>query len=183
MLPEQLSLWQCPDWQTLWILQKVFLHGFYSSTWIRSDYLRNMEKWTGTDYWGLTRIRYCDDFVWCFQNRYEAEIFKQRLEERFVKYRLELAEEKMKILEFGSFASRTEKQEDKGKPRYLWLSWSHVLLRNRWKEGIFYCRVKTSKKKFRSKIKAMKEWIKRNRMMPLEVIFDTVNAKLRGYYQ
>ena len=51
------------------------------------------------------------------------------------------------------------------------------------KREFFRCSVKNSKKKFRSKIKAMKEWIKRNRMMPLEVIFDTVNAKLRGYYQ
>ena len=24
-------------------------------------------------------IRYCDDFVCCFQNQYEAEVFKQRL--------------------------------------------------------------------------------------------------------
>ena len=47
-------------------------------------------------------------------------------------------------------------------------------------EGIFRCRVKTSKKKFRSKIKAMKEWIKAHRTMPLERIFKTVNAKLRG---
>lgn len=29
----------------------------------------------------------------------------------------------------------------------------------------------------------MKEWIKRNRTLPLELIFKTVNAKLRGHYQ
>ena len=28
-------------------------------------------------------IRYCDDFVCCFQNEYEARVFRQRLEERF----------------------------------------------------------------------------------------------------
>ena len=37
-------------------------------------------------------IRYCDDFVCCFQNRNEAEVFRKRLEERFRKYGLELAE-------------------------------------------------------------------------------------------
>ena len=51
------------------------------------------------------------------------------------------------------------------------------------KREFFRCRVKTSKKKFRSKIKAMKEWIKAHRAMPLELIFKTVNAKLRGHYQ
>lgn len=39
--------------------------------------------------------------------------------------------------------------------------------------------MKTSKK-LRSKIKAMKEWIMSNRTLPLEWIFITINAKLRG---
>lgn len=51
------------------------------------------------------------------------------------------------------------------------------------KKEFFRCRVKTSKKKFRSKIRTMKEWIKAHRAMPLEQIFKTVNAKLRGHYQ
>ena len=53
------------------------------------------------------------------------------------------------------------------------------------KKEFFRCRVKTSRKRFRSKIKAMKEWIKadRDRTMPLEMIFKIVNAKLRGHYQ
>ena len=51
------------------------------------------------------------------------------------------------------------------------------------KKRFFRCRVKTSRKKFRSKIREMKEWIKAHRTMPLEQIFKTVNAKLRGHYQ
>ena len=43
--------------------------------------------------------------------------------------------------------------------------------------------MKTSKKKYRSKIKAMKEWIKNHRTLPLELLFKTINAKLRGHYQ
>lgn len=68
-------------------------------------------------------IRYCDDFVCRFQNRYEAEVFKQRMEERFRKFRLELAEEKTKILEFGRFARQNRKARGKGKPDtvdFLW---------------------------------------------------------------
>jgi len=53
-----------------------------------------------------------------------------------------------------------------------------------WQKKRFYrCKVKTSKKKLRSKIKSMKEWIKANRILPLEEIFKTVNMKLRGHYQ
>ena len=64
-------------------------------------------------------IRYCDDFVCCFQNQYEAKIFKQRLEERFAKYGLELAGEKTKILEFGRFARHNRKARGERKPDTL----------------------------------------------------------------
>lgn len=37
--------------------------------------------------------------------------------------------------------------------------------------------------KLRSKIKAMKEWIKNHRGIWMKLIFKTINAKLRGDYQ
>ncbi|WP_258881186.1 reverse transcriptase domain-containing protein [Clostridium tagluense] len=49
-------------------------------------------------------IRYCDDFVCCFQNKWEAEGFYHKLIVRFKEFGLELALEKTKILEFGRFA-------------------------------------------------------------------------------
>lgn len=49
-------------------------------------------------------IRYCDDFVCCFQNKWEAEAFYGKLQERFEKFGLELAVDKTKVLEFGRFA-------------------------------------------------------------------------------
>ncbi len=55
-------------------------------------------------------IRYADDFICCFQNGYEAKVFRERLKERFAKYGLELAEEKTKILEFGRFASQNRER-------------------------------------------------------------------------
>lgn len=60
-------------------------------------------------------IRYADDFVCCFQNKREAEVFRQRLEERFKKYGLELAEEKTKILEFGRFARKNRERRGERK--------------------------------------------------------------------
>ena len=46
-------------------------------------------------------------------NQYEAEVFRQRLEERFRKDGLELAEEKTKILEFGRCQAEPKSQEGK----------------------------------------------------------------------
>lgn len=42
---------------------------------------------------------------------------------------------------------------------------------------------KTSKKKYRSKLKAMKEWIKAHRNLSLKEVFNTISSKLRGHYQ
>lgn len=128
-------------------------------------------------------IRYCDDFVCCFQNKWEAEVFYQRLQERFEKYGLELAMEKTKILEFGRFARQNRERRGEGKPETFDFLGFTFYCGLDGKKSFFRCRVKTSKKKFRSKVKAMKEWIKAHRTMPLEMIFKTINAKLRGHYQ
>ena len=61
-------------------------------------------------------IRYADDFVCRFQNAYEAKVFREKLEERFAKYGLELAEEKTKILEFGRFARQNRERKGQGNP-------------------------------------------------------------------
>lgn len=128
-------------------------------------------------------IRYADDFMCTFQYRYEAEVFRKRLEERLRKYGLELAEEKTRILEFGRFAESNRRERRQGKPEtFDFLGFTFYCGMD--SKKLFYrCKVKTCKKKFRSKVKMFKEWIKEHRTAPLEWIFKRVNAKLRGHYQ
>ena len=128
-------------------------------------------------------IRYADDFVCCFQNKWEAEIFRQRLEERFAKYGLTLAEEKTKILEFGRFAAENRKKSGEGKPETFDFLGFTFYCGMDGKKRFFRCRVRTSKKKYRSKVLKMKEWIKRHRMMPVEELVRKINEKLAGHYQ
>ena len=128
-------------------------------------------------------IRYADDFVCCFQNKYEAEVFRQRLEERFAKYGLSLAEEKTKVLEFGRFAEENRKRRGEGKPETFDFLGFTFYCGMDGKKQFFRCRVKTSKKKFRSKVLRMKEWIKKHRMMPVGELIKKINEKLAGHYQ
>lgn len=128
-------------------------------------------------------IRYADDFVCCFQYKKEAEVFRQRLEERFHKYGLELAEEKTKILEFGRFAGRDKDGTVRKSPETFDFLGFTFYCRTDTKKQFFRCKVKTSKKKFRNKIQAMKQWIKNNRTKPVKEIIGTINDKLRGHYQ
>lgn len=128
-------------------------------------------------------IRYADDFICCFQYQKEAEMFLKALRIRFQKFGLELAEEKTKILEFGRFAKENRKSRGKGKPEtFDFLGFTFYCGKAN-EKGFFRCRVKTSKKKYRSKLKAIKEWIKANRTLPLEEIFSILSAKLKGHYQ
>ena len=128
-------------------------------------------------------IRYCDDFVCCFQNKWEAEEFYQRLIERFKKFGLELALEKTKILEFGRFAKQNRKKRGLGKPEtFDFLGFTFYCSENGKKE-FFRCKVKTSKKKFQSKVNTMKEWIRDNRVMPVGELIKKINQKIRGHYQ
>ena len=157
------------------VLANVYLH-YTLDTWF--DYVKKHE-FKGEMY----MVRYADDFVCGFQNEYEAKVFREKLEERFAKYGLELAEEKTKVLEFGRFARRNREKRGQGKPdTFDFLGFTFYCGMDG-KKQFFRCRVKTSKKKLRSKIKAMKEWIMNHRTLPLEWIFKTINAKLRGHYQ
>lgn len=128
-------------------------------------------------------IRYCDDFVVCFQYKEEAEIFYEKLQERFKKYGLSLAMEKTKIIEFGRFAKENRKRRGERKPEtFDFLGFTFYCGTNG-KREFFRCRVKTSRKKYRAKLRAMKEWIKRNRTAKVEYIIKMINMKLRGHYQ
>lgn len=128
-------------------------------------------------------IRYADDFVCCFQNKDEAELFLGVLKKRFAKFGLELAEEKTRIVEFGRFAETNRKKRGEGKPEtFDFLGFTFYCGKSN-KQGFFRCRVKTSRKKFISKLRSMKEWIKSHRTLPLCEILTTIKAKLRGHYQ
>ena len=157
------------------VLANVYLH-YVLDNWFN---LRVKRLCKGEAY----LIRYCDDFVCCFQNKWEAEEFYLALIERFKKFGLELALEKTKILEFGRFAKQNRAKRGLTKPEtFDFLGFTFYCSENGKKE-FFRCKVKTCMKKFRSKVKAMKEWIKNNRTIPVEDLVKRINQKLRGHYQ
>lgn len=53
-------------------------------------------------------IRYCDDFIIMFQYENEAQRLYEALKERLAKFKLELAEDKTRILPFGRFKGNKE---------------------------------------------------------------------------
>jgi group II intron reverse transcriptase/maturase len=72
-------------------------------------------------------VRYADDFVVGFQYRWEAEEFQAELRNRFAKFGLELHPDKTRLIEFGRFAARNQKQRGTGKPEtFDFLGFTHI---------------------------------------------------------
>jgi len=62
-------------------------------------------------------IRYCDDFVVCFQYENEAKIFYEKLQERFKKYGLD--QKRQRYWSMGGLWEKTGKDLGKGNRRPL----------------------------------------------------------------
>lgn len=127
-------------------------------------------------------IRYADDFVCCFQYHEDALRFYQALKMRLAKFKLALSEEKTKIIEFGRFAASNRKKKGLGKPEtFSFLGFTHYCDQSR--NGKFRVKRKTEARKFRMKIKAFGEWIRKARnILPISDIFRQVRIKLLGHY-
>ncbi len=127
-------------------------------------------------------VRYADDFVCCFLFKEDAERFYTELQERLGKFGLEIAENKSKIIEFGRYAARTRKAKGLGKPEtFDFLGFTHYCSQNQW--GQFTVKRKTSKKKFKAKVKAYANWIKSAKdRESIHQIFETTRVKLIGHY-
>lgn len=123
-------------------------------------------------------VAYADDFVCCFQKKQEAKNFYQMLKARVNQFDLELEESKTRLIGFGRFAEENAKP---GKAEtFDFLGFTHYCSKG--KNGKFRVKRKTSKKKFREKIRNIKEWIRTNRVLPMKEIMRTVKAKLIGHY-
>jgi group II intron reverse transcriptase/maturase len=127
-------------------------------------------------------IRYCDDFILCFQYREDAERVLAVLTKRFAKYGLELHPEKTRLIEFGRKALIRSEQEGRGKPAtFDFLGFTHICKRSR--RGKFTVHVRTMRKRMRRSLKAVSTWCQKHRHDAVEEQCEKLNAKLRGHYQ
>ena len=127
-------------------------------------------------------VVYADDFIAGFQYQREAEAYYEALKKRMSKFGLELESSKSKIIKFGKFAEQNRKALGQGKPEtFDFLGLTFYCSRTR--KGYPCIKVKTSKKKFKQKVKAMKVWLYENRDIKVKDLMDKLNIKLIGHYR
>ena len=117
-------------------------------------------------------VRYCDDFIIMFQYENEAQIVYELLKKRLEKFKLELAEDKTRILPFGRFKGNNES--------FDFLGFTHYNSKTR--TGKYTIQHKISKKKKKAKKQAMKQWLKENMHENLVDVIERLNRKLVGMY-
>lgn len=126
-------------------------------------------------------VRYADDFVCCFQYEDDARMFYEALKERLAKFKLEVAEDKTKIILFGRYAKTKRKEQGQNKPAtFEFLGFTYYCSKSR--NGNFRVKRKTSKKKERAKLLQCKEWLKKHRHEHVVTIAAFLNRSLQGYY-
>ena len=125
-------------------------------------------------------VRYADDFVATFEVEADARRFYADLPRRLGKFGLEVAPEKTRLLRFGRFSRRDAQRLGEKAAVFDFLGFRHRCGTSR--AGRFKMKWSTSTEKFRSKVRAMKDWVHGHRRLRMAVLWKTVNAKLRGHY-
>lgn len=127
-------------------------------------------------------VVYADDFIAGFQYKWEAEKYYAELKERLQTFNLELEESKSRLLEFGRFAETNRKAKGLGKPEtFDFLGFTFYC--GKTLKGYHSVRMRTSRKKFRQKLKEVKLWLYRNRDLKVKDMIKQLNLKLVGHYR
>jgi len=135
------------------MLSNVYLH-YTLDLWFERVFRRQCR---GEAYY----FRYADDFLACFQYREEAERFLREVKARLERFHLEVEPSKTKLIEFGRFAEEQAAGRGKKPETFDFLGFTHYCGKTRY--GSFKVKRRTSKKKFRGKLKEVKEWLKAER--------------------
>jgi hypothetical protein len=125
-------------------------------------------------------VRLSDDIVLGFQHRDDAERFWADLRERFLRFGLELNDDKTRLIEFGRFAARDREARGLGKPEtFDFLGLTHICARNR--HGRFKLKRVTSKKRLRAKLQSVKAELRRRMHRPIPEQGAWLQRVVRGH--
>ena len=155
------------------LLANVYLH-YVFDLWVRHWRRRRAQG-------DVIVVRFADDFVVGFQYLGDAKRFLADLRERFAKFNLELHPDKTRLIEFGRFAAQNRKERGIAKPEtFEFLGFTHLCGKTR--DGRFWLRRITIKKRLRAKLKQVKAELRRRRHWPIPEQGRWLASVLRGHF-
>lgn len=149
------------------LLGNIYLH-FVQDLWIKKVVAKQSQG-------SVMFRRYADDSIVCFERKDDAEAYLRELPARLAKFGLELADEKSALVKFNRW-------EAKSSGKFTFLGFDFFWGRSRHNPKYWRVRRVTNAKKFRNGLKALKDWLKKSRSLPLPEIIATLKNKLRGVW-
>lgn len=125
-------------------------------------------------------IRYADDALLGFESQKEAEYVLNGLKGRLSQYGLELHPEKTRMVYFGKPKQNDGKSNQPKPGSFDFLGFTHYWGKSL--KGFWIVKRKTAGKKFREKLKNIKQWCKVNRHLPLIEQHKKLCQKVKGHY-
>lgn len=156
------------------LLANIYLH-FVLDLWFR----KFSKKLTGGK---AHLVRYADDVVFTFPDLKTAELFKGGIVERLAQFGLSINESKTKLIPFGKKAAKEAEAKRLKKQTFTFLGFTVYIGKstNRTTKKQFYrIKLQTDGKRMRTKIQAIKEFIRANRHDP--ELLAKVRQRVIGY--
>jgi RNA-directed DNA polymerase len=126
-------------------------------------------------------VRYADDIVCGFEHEADAQRFHAALQQRMEKFALSLHPDKTRLIEFGRFAAEHRARRGLGKPEtFTFLGFVHICGRSR--RGIFQLRRKSRRDRMRTRLRAIKEELRRRMHEPIPQQGQWLRQVVRGYF-
>ena len=155
------------------LLANVYLH-YVFDLWA--------ERWRRREATGdMIILRFADDVVVGFEQETDARRFWNEMRERFEDFALSLHPAKTRLLEFGRFAISNRAGRGLGKPEtFNFLGFTLICGRSRF--GNFVIRRKTRRDRLRTKLKEIKEELRRRRHQPIPEQGRWLRQVVNGYF-
>jgi len=156
------------------ILANIYLH------YVLDDWFEKVVKGHINGFCDI--VRYADDFICVVQYANESIRVEKALKNRFNKYGLELHPIKSRTISFGRYEQENAKRQKRRTNTFDFLGFTHFCDKTR--SGTFKLGRKTSRKKFKSKMKEMNIWLKSIRnVQQLKDWWKILQSKIRGHFQ
>jgi len=127
-------------------------------------------------------IRYCDDFVACFQSEDDARRFFSELRERLADFALEVEPSKTGLIRFGSAAPWNCKRDGLRRPQtFDFLGFTHYVHRSR--RGYFVVGRRTERKRFHRKLQVLNERLRALRVHGGTTMLGFFRQHMQGHIQ
>jgi group II intron reverse transcriptase/maturase len=125
-------------------------------------------------------VRYCDDFIACFQAETDARRFLVELQQRLSDFELEIEPTKTRLLRFGSATARRCQQDGQRRPAtFSFLGLTHYVSRSR--RGRFVVGRRTEGKRLRRKLQELNARLRALRVWGGSAMLRYVRQHLQGH--